>query len=318
MPSKDPGSQKSIEPTNRLSTKAIALRILAYALLLFVVLPGAISVRWLYLPKHVPERTPKVLGLPFAEVEFTSLDGTPLSGWLVLPKGRSSARECRGAIVLCHGIGANRAQLLSYAQIAAMEDLAILMFDFRGHGESGGSHTTIGYKERLDVEAAIDFLKTKSGKKKVFLWGLSMGAAASALALPERQDVAGAILESPYDTLANTIAQHARLYFHLPDIPFGPIVQFWFHVIGGIDISATSPVDAVRKIDQPIWLLVVGSKQDLRMPPDVVQRVFDAANTPHKRLWISERGEHAAIMLSNGGMYKREVVRFFEQAFGRL
>src|SRR5258708_7368760 len=85
-------------------------------------------------------------------VQFVASDGVPLKG------GWWPAGEPSRAIVLLHGLGANRLQMLPRAQWLHSIGYATLLFDFRGCGESGGK-SGLGYDERLDVGAALRFIQ---------------------------------------------------------------------------------------------------------------------------------------------------------------
>ena len=47
----------------------------------------------------------------------------------------------------------------------------VLQFDFRGHGESGASVVTLGVHERLDVAAAVAFLRERGLGPIALVWG---------------------------------------------------------------------------------------------------------------------------------------------------
>lgn len=53
----------------------------------------------------------------------------------------------------------------------------LLSFDFSGCGNSEGQWVTLGWKERDDLRAVLQYLKDQGRTSKVALWGRSMGAA---------------------------------------------------------------------------------------------------------------------------------------------
>jgi predicted acyl esterase len=73
------------------------------------------------------------------DVRFPSLDGTPLAGWFVPASG-----ERAPMVTLLHGYGRSRADLLPHAAYLDRAAFTVLLFDFRGSGESGGGAVTIG------------------------------------------------------------------------------------------------------------------------------------------------------------------------------
>ena len=46
-------------------------------------------------------------------------------------------------IVLCHDLGANKAAVLNVAIALSRAGGSVLLFDFRGHGESDGGRSTL-------------------------------------------------------------------------------------------------------------------------------------------------------------------------------
>jgi uncharacterized protein len=68
------------------------------------------------------------------EVTFTAPDGVTLSGALYVPSGSAP----RAAIVVVHGAGDRPARYADWAQTYASAGLAVLIYDKRGCGKSGG------------------------------------------------------------------------------------------------------------------------------------------------------------------------------------
>src|SRR5439155_18183115 len=137
------------------------------------------------------------------EVRFTAGDGVALRGWW-LP-GRDTER----AVVLLHGWKADRLQMLPRAKWLHRLGYSVLLFDFRGCGESGG-RSGLGYDERLDVEAALKFLREEKKVRQTALLGESLGAAAAVMAVDRWEGVRGAVLELLYDRLEHAVRARIR------------------------------------------------------------------------------------------------------------
>ena len=130
------------------------------------------------------------------DVELPSEDGVVLRGWV------ADVESPRGTVVLGHGYRDDRRQMLALVPALAALGLRALLIDFRAHGRSDGKHITIGYEEARDVRASLAYAaKELSGP--VSYVGFSMGAAAYLLSGIEAHC---AILDSPYETLAQAIA----------------------------------------------------------------------------------------------------------------
>jgi pimeloyl-ACP methyl ester carboxylesterase len=110
------------------------------------------------------------------EVEFTSGD-TRLVGALVVPPGEGP----HPAVVLLHGSGRqgmHKWEYRSWADLLARQGLAVLYYDKRGVGSSGGEYGSSLRQLALDGIAAVRYLRTRPEMDpgRVGLWGLSEGA----------------------------------------------------------------------------------------------------------------------------------------------
>src|SRR5207248_1416848 len=94
----------------------------------------------------------------------------------------------------------------------------VLAFDFRAHGESQGDHTTVGYDEARDVDAAVSFAAQRD-PQNVALLGLSMGGAAGLNAAPDLPAVRAVVTDSAFATLDDIAANSITHFTHLPKYP---------------------------------------------------------------------------------------------------
>ncbi|RJO71296.1 MAG: alpha/beta hydrolase [Myxococcales bacterium] len=278
------------------------VRRLAMALIVFsLLLPAGLCVSFTRFGRQpvVPPRHPFPVAVQ--EIHITASDETLISGWY------APGQTGKTAFIFCHGVGANRLQMLDPARFLVELGHPALLFDFRHHGESGGGFTSYGHYEKLDVLAMVGELHRLTPGSPIVLWGLSMGAATALLAAAESPQVAGVIAESPFDSLPATFAHHSRLFFNLPYYPLGWLT---LHYIGwgyGFDPGSVSPIDAVRRLSRTAILFVSG-KDDPRMPPDLVRTIAATHQGPH---WIFEgEGDHAMVFDKSTVAYQEAVRRF--------
>jgi alpha-beta hydrolase superfamily lysophospholipase len=127
---------------------------------------------------------------------FHTADGTLLSGdfW--------TQPQPAPTIVICHGYRINRAHLRPVAALEYKHGYNILLFDFRGHGESESVATSGGNAEIRDLEAALTVARQQPETLpgKIVIHGFSMGASVALLTDPH-PDVAAIIVDSPYARL---------------------------------------------------------------------------------------------------------------------
>lgn len=148
---------------------------IAAAALLAVVI-GALVVRpevMIFHPLAGMDHTPAERGWVYEQVEITTADGETLSGWYLPALGGA---EPTGVVLYCHGNAGNIAGRLPAIEGLLALGQAVLIFDYRGFGESSGRATVAG--TRLDVEAAWDWLLARGySHDRIIVWGRSIGGA---------------------------------------------------------------------------------------------------------------------------------------------
>src|SRR5207302_614737 len=89
---------------------------------------------WMFLhpPRQRGHGTPADYGLSFEPVTLTTPDGVKLAAWYV-PRA-----DAHAGIVLCHGYGASRQYVAGLIPFLHRAGFAVVAFDFRGMGGSGG------------------------------------------------------------------------------------------------------------------------------------------------------------------------------------
>ncbi|HYX76640.1 MAG TPA: alpha/beta fold hydrolase, partial [Gaiellaceae bacterium] len=90
------------------------------------------------------------------------------------------------AIVLFHALGGKRQDVAAVAQ-RFTDPFAVLTFDLRGHGQSGGLVSIDGPREVADAREVYDQLAARPeiDKTKIGAWGLSLGGGAVLRSLVE-------------------------------------------------------------------------------------------------------------------------------------
>jgi pimeloyl-ACP methyl ester carboxylesterase len=110
------------------------------------------------------------------EVSITASDGAQLVATLVEP----TAPGKYPAILMLHGLGATRAQVLPLADQLAAAGYVVLAPDARGHGDSGGLVDVDGPRTVQDVRELSDWLRARPDVDGAHLggWGISYGGGA--------------------------------------------------------------------------------------------------------------------------------------------
>lgn len=245
------------------------------------------------------------LAVAYEAVRIPTSDGLTLDGWFI------PERNASRTIVICHGAGANKGNFIWFYPALSQGHCNVLFFDFRAHGASGGRVTTWGVRERLDVLAAVDWLKRKRPEQARTIIGLgsSLGALALALAAAEEPRIDAIVLDSPFISPRRLLHDRASLF---PII--GPALVDYLLWVMSIESNTNmlnvSAVDAVSRMG-PRPLFVVHGSEDVMMPPEHAQALFDAAEGP-KAIWFGP-GPHSNIITTDPDEYAERLFSFLRE-----
>jgi len=294
------------------------LKIFRNVLLILAALVAAfflIFVPWLFTAMithnqfHYPDpndgKTPISYKLNFRWIVFTTSDGITLKGWYIPAEGTA-----RGTIVFSHGLNRTRIEMLPDAVFAHSLGYNALLFDLRHQGTSGGDITTLGYQERLDVEAAVRYsLDQEHAARPVVVWGVSMGAASGLMAAAESPDIAAVISDSSFDSMMGTMRHHLKLFLRLPGFPIAYEVGYWTAWRGHFSPADFDLVKAVERIgDRPI--LFVAVEGDRRMPPSIARTLYAHAQSPLKKIIVLPGRRHGEGFNQAREPYEKAVTDF--------
>lgn len=257
--------------------------------------------------------TPADFGAQFKDVEFQTSDGVRISGWLV------PGREKHATIVYSHGLFRSRRELLERAMDLWKLGYGALLYDSRNHGASGHARVSLGYNERLDVEAAVRYLRDElQTTDRIVLFGISMGATADLLAASETPEVAAVISDSSFLSFDHTVDHHLKLFLHLPQFPIGNELKYFIQSRAAFDGSKLDALEAVKRIgDRPI--MFISAANDKRMPPAIAEQLYQACSNPHCALLVVEGpgdNVHGHGYQANPKLYLEKVTAFLQSAIG--
>jgi len=265
----------------------LLLAVGAYLVLLLTLFLA--QARLIYLP-DIPSRallaTPARLGLAFEELNLVTEDGVRLHAWLVPAPG------ARGTLLFAHGNAGNISHRLDSIEIFHQLGLDVLIFDYRGYGDSTGRPSELGTYR--DIEAAWRELTERRGVApgRIVVFGRSLGAAVAAW-LATRERPAGLILESAFTSLPDLAAD---IY---PFLPARYLVRFQYPSERYLT-EARAPV------------LIVHSRDDEIVPFRHGQRLAQVAGAELLEL----RGTHNDGFLRRPALYQAGLDRFLERVLG--
>lgn len=252
-----------------------------------------------YYPNDKVYYRPETFGLDHEDVRFPTRDGLTLAGWFMPAEG-----EPRGTVVHFHGNAGNITGHLPLIWWLPGQGYNLLMFDYRGYGESEGRVTRAG--TITDGHAAVDYAlaRPEARGRPLFVYGQSLGGAVGIVVAAERQEVAAIVAESTFSSYRRIGAAYARrlLYF-----------EWLGKALAAVTLSAGhDPIDFVGRIGpRPLLVIVAGSDQTCF--PELGRELFEAAGQP-KEFWLVPGAEHLGIDENHSRELIERITDFFERA----
>ncbi len=287
-----------------------AMNILLGLAFIVVILPLILVYANTHPSRYPLSLPPSMYHADYETVSFLSEDGIVLKGWLVKPPHPGPESP---AIIICHGVGANKSDFTELAVALARRGYYALLFDFRAHGESSGRRTSLGYHEQKDVGAAFDFIKTRSeiDPKRVGIYGFSMGGSTAILVAARSHAFSAVVADSAFASLSDQAGTAVTGYYHLPRFPFLPLAILGYEILFQTRVSSISPVSVISDIS-PAPILIIAGDGDRLIPAENGRKLFAAAGEP-KELWIIPGADHGATLAVAGGDYEKRVGDFFDK-----
>jgi dipeptidyl aminopeptidase/acylaminoacyl peptidase len=233
-------------------------------------------------PPRLPVRSlagaPELAG--FRDVTLAAADGVTLSGWWRPP-------EDGAAVVLAHGWGANREQMLPQALALAAGGFGVLLLDLRAHGMSGGRLSGWGDAERLDVAAAVDFVASQPTVRPgaVGAIGFSIGALAVAEAAIADDRIRAVVLEASPASLEELVLHDYSAHGLVTDL-----AVLWAARRAGLRLAEVRPVEHLCRL-APRPVLIIQGDSDPEIDRGTGERLRRAACGPAD-LWTIPGGGH--------------------------
>jgi fermentation-respiration switch protein FrsA (DUF1100 family) len=234
--------------------------------------------------------------IEYQDIQLITKDGITLSAWYTPPKN--------GAVILvAHGYNDNRPESLHV--MFAKHDYGVLAWDFRAHGESEGEISTLGYYERLDVEAALDFALAQENVEHIGAWGGSMGAATVLLTASERSEIKAVVADSAYPSLEDVLKLNMPIEF------LHPLVRFFSEAQSGAKIEDVNVEKVIGQIS-PRAVFIIDGWYGGAILMNSPYRLYDSAHEP-KELWVEDGVPHLGTYAHHPHRYENRVIKFFDE-----
>ena len=162
--------------------------------------------------RHLPGPRFKLGGVPChrTDLELTGALGLRLKCSHYRREDFRDKTEPSPCVIYLHGNSGSRCDATNAVRLLLPMGVDVFALDFGGSGLSEGEHVSLGAREKTDVAKVIEHLRTnvRGGRVgKIGLWGTSMGAVTALLAANEDPSIAGIVLDSPFASLRDLMAE---------------------------------------------------------------------------------------------------------------
>jgi dipeptidyl aminopeptidase/acylaminoacyl peptidase len=206
-------------------------------------------------------------------------DGLTIRGEIYLPSGTTGPFP---ALILCHGIPAkvkgpdDRGYPMLAEQFCG-KGFCVLIFNFRGAGQSEGDFDILGWARDLEKGLNTLYLRPEVDRKRVFLLGFSGGAAVSIYVAALHKEVAAVVsCASPAEFRDLSTAKaledfltHARDVGIVKSPDFPRSMELWKK-----SFKTVRPIDWVDRIPPRPLLLIHGTRDDV-VPVRQAHRLYE-------------------------------------------
>ncbi|HYN31991.1 MAG TPA: alpha/beta fold hydrolase, partial [Ilumatobacteraceae bacterium] len=253
--------------------------------------------------------TPADLGLDYENVTLTTSDGVDLAAWYI-PASSSSA------VVVMHGAGSTRSDVLAEASVLHRNGFGTLLLDARGHGDSNGTAMDFGWFGDPDISAGTAYLATRSDvdPEHIGVVGFSMGGEEAIGAAATDPLIAAVVAEGATARTADDKAWLSDVYGwrgwlqeQIEEVQFG---------ITDLLAEASSPTtlrDAVTAATDTSFLLVTaGTVADEQHAAEFIQNAAPERVT----VWTVDGATHTGGLDAEPAAWEERVIRFLDENLG--
>ena len=248
------------------------------------------------------------------DVTFNSRDGIVLKGWWFEVPGADRA------VVLVHGRGRNRVNSdfmeAGIAKLLLVHGYSVLLFDLRGHGESGGTRYTLGIEEPRDILAAIDLAASKANieRRRVAIIGESLGGGSALMTVKADPSIGPVVTDSAFADANTVVSESATKYTNLPAW-FTPGIVLMSRLFLGLDISQVTPSKVVAAYPERAFLFIQCT-DDTTVPLHHGLDLKAASRNPRTELWVVPGCEHVKAFATHPDEWAQHVLNFLERELG--
>ena len=208
-------------------------------------------------------------------------------------------------VILAHGIGADRSQMLPEVKLLTDAGIGVLAFDWPGNGTSGGE-SQWGRNERLTLSACVTWVSAQADVDRAQLGVLGFSSGGYTVAQVAATDLRLrriTLLGTPSDAAEQTINEYKR---------YGRLAGWLTYKANqwlGIEPDTLKAKDLVSKF-APRPLLIITGAEDHVVPTEMADTLLARAGEPKALIRIPQAA-HGHYVAVDSATYGSALRRFF-------
>jgi uncharacterized protein len=214
-----------------------------------------------------------------------------------------------GAVLLLHGVRADRRAMISRARFLNRLGYAVLLVDLPAHGQSSGNRITYGLSEGEGVKYALKYLASDLPNEKLAVIGVSLGAASLVLSKAGAMTKA-VVLESMFPSIQQAMDDRLEMYLGSLGPLLSPLLVWQLPLRLGISPDQLMPITEISALRTPV--LIASGSADKHTKLEETMQIFNAANQPKER-WIVEDAGHVDLHQFAGKAYEAKITAFLDK-----
>ena len=251
-----------------------------------------------------------------SEISMASFPGRPDTVNFDVPGGLGTREGwffpgLRGAptIILCHGYGSSRGELLTIVSTLQDHQFNVFVFDFAAHGSNLGI-TTLGYREADELRAAMNTVAQRDDvdPNSFGLWGYNLGAYVSLREAESDKRVKALVLDSVYDAPTQLVKEGVERN-GLGGIPLmvraGEQSFEWLNYKYKNSVPLTQNLKNIAGVPT-LWIEAADDPE----LASVTKQMFQKAPEPKEQV-VLQHGDFTKMADDDKRVYENRIVSFF-------
>lgn len=253
--------------------------------------------RFIFNPMSAIELTPEALNLSAYEEVWIPVHENGkierLHGWFL-----RSHRSPLGTLLYLHGKGGNISTNIRQAHYFQKLGFSVLLFDYRGYGNSEGDFPGEQQVYR-DAETAWNYLREqrKIAPDRIFIYGHSLGGAIAIELATKHPEAAGLIVQNSFTSLIDMSKRspHFRLF------PINFLLKHRF--------------DSIEKVPNlKVPVLYIHGAEDDYIPPQMSRTLYARSPQPKSLFLVPGASHNNGNLFYENPAYTQKILQFVRQA----